>query len=358
MAKRKAKSRPKHHRAGTPNPGRRKAKTKRTMRVGQKRTEFNVTSTLNVVWPGLRKWEQAHEKEFKRFFQFETLENSVQGLLRNPECHIMQSIRAVMGKDAITNLAFHIVHESSVDLTFKLEATNTKKKTSLFAFIVAKNHQEFTTVVNAKHRQLLHLHQQAPKYTVRPLELSTLYFPDRHRRKENDRDIAVYMTTWPQGYVPLIRHQSGQYASHEDAVRLLRKDETEQVKMRLVEMLVDSYDPVMRQCAAIPKANDGNLLVKRNKKAPARILFVGADLHRIRMSPAKLVGSIVGSEDDPSQLPLLPAEPIKLVEALNNVLGKDTARTWLSQYVGAAAKHKVPAPHPDYLEKLQERASA
>ncbi len=355
MVQRKAKQRPKHNRAGTPNPGKRKAKVKRTLRLGQKRKEFAISGAMNVVWPGLNEWEKVNEKDFKRFFRFETLENAIQGLLRNPECHIMQSIQAVMGREVLTQLSFRIVHESRADLTFKLEAVNAKKKPGHFAFIVAKNDQECTTVVNAKYRRLLQLHQQVPKYTVKPLELGTLYLPDRHRRKENDRDIAAYMTSWPLGFVPLIRHQSGQYAAYEDTVRLLRKVETQQVKMRLSEMLIESYDAMTRECAAIPKANDGNLLVKRDKKTPARVVFVGADLHRIRMSPAKLIGSIVGSEEDANCIPILPEEPIKLVEALNNVLGKETAITWISQYVGAADKHKVPTPHPDYLDALRER---
>ena len=51
MVQRKAKQRPKHNRAGTPNPGKRKAKVKRTLRLGQKRKEFAIwRDECRVAW--------------------------------------------------------------------------------------------------------------------------------------------------------------------------------------------------------------------------------------------------------------------------------------------------------------------
>jgi hypothetical protein len=345
-------------------PPRRKPKAKPRTRGYQtkRRTkrENLVTQDGNVLFIKFKNLEERLDyqgKEIKRHFKLETLTNAVEKQIRAHDRFILSSIQQVMGGTKMKTITFDLVAENRYKLTFHCKAINVNRTQASFAFVVAKNSQEYSELVRKEVGMLRMLHERLPKWTVEPLKSGQVFLPDRHRRKEFERDLNAYMTVWPKGFHELKVQKNnclsvgGTRGSHFTHVQ------SQALKRRMVEIILRTYDPVRRNGMAIPQLLSGDFFVTGVSKVASQLKIMGCREIQNRVSPIKMVHRILDAAWDWNKRPyiLAPDDPREIVQAFVNALGKETAMEWLSDYKKAVIGKRLPELDNfdlDIMEKL------
>lgn len=283
-------------------------------------------------------------KEFKRYYQLETLANAVEGLFkgRARDSFIYPSIKTALGPSKITRCDIELFQEGYYQLIFRMKVQNSQKRKGTFALVVAKDDKGLTETAKREHHTLVELYKRAPQCFVHALKGGTLLLPDRHRRKEKDRFIYAYVTEWQHGYHELGIQRNGQFFVNIPSPVRMNKDQTQQLKRRMVEMVIRSYDPVKRNCMAIPQIASGDFVVTLPGKQNPRLKLIACRELSTRVSPSKLLHSILTAEWEWSGKPirLAPESYEDWEQALHNALGKSRAVDWMAVYRKDVKKKK------------------
>ena len=294
--------------------------------------------------------------EYKRHFKIETLTNAFSKQVRTNDKFVLSTIRQVLGNNAATNIDAELVQESRYRLTFRLRVQTEKRKQATFGLVIAKNSNEYSELTRLEHSLMRILHERIPKLTVEPYKGGTIFLPDRHRRKEHDRDIYAYMTAWSSGFHELTLQNDLKFALKSNRLERMTHTQTQSAKRRMVEIILRSYDPGRRNAMSIPlNPVDSFIAAKPTKGNPQIKLCACTDMQN-RVSPAKLIHRIVGAEWNVRKQihALLPDDPEQFVQALHNALGKTEATDWLHQYRKSVASGRLPEFHRLDLYTLEQ----
>lgn len=281
-------------------------------------------------------------KEFRRFFKLETLVSATERQVSEHRGVVVSCVKRLLDPTPIATLDFELFQEGRYQLLFKVSATNTHRQKTTFAFVVAKNGAELSSVTKTQYRNLLSLNKRVPKLVVKPYTEDTIYFPDRHRRKEHAREIYAYTTEWLGGYHELGVGRNHQYFIHTAKRHVFSRRETEHLKQRAIEIIVRTYDPMRHECMDMPQIASGDFVVTAPRGATPRLKLVACRNILRRMTPAKVIDRIAGEKWNWAGRPmrLLPADPADFFEAITNALGKKSASNWLSGYTEGVARKK------------------
>jgi hypothetical protein len=309
-----------------------------------------------VSWGKFRPMYDYWGNEIKRFYQLETLAGATELYMRSWDRFIVPSVRDVLGGAPLTRLHFELFQEGRFQLIFRLEAVNANRRRATFAFVVAKNHEECSTVAHAEHRHLTTLHERAPGLVVRPYRGGAIFLPDRHRRADVRREVYAYLTQWLDGYDELGIHKNLQFIVNVKPHHLFSAEETERLKVMMIEVIARTYDAADRTCMAMPEIASGDFVVRRGARGALSIRLIACRRIQTRMSPAKLIDQILDAGWDwgGAKLRLMPADPANFLAALTHARGPAEAAAWIRDYARAVRARRIPARRPGFLEALEE----
>lgn len=342
------KGRPKGAPKGAPKGGAKGAPEGRPK--GGRKSATRGKAGRNRIQPPRIRWEKLRPaydfwgKEIKRFYQLETLANATEKRILSFDPFIVPSIQEVLGPSPITALTFELFQEGALQLIFRVRAANAKGKRGTFGFVAAKNAEELSAVAKKEHGNLLMLHERAPKHVVRPLKGGSLYLPDRHRRKDQGREVYAYVTQWLHGFHELGIARDHQFFVNIGTPQRFSRVHTGLIQQRIIEVIVRTYDAQRRNCMAMPEIASGDFVVTKPKAGPPQVKLVACRNLLNRMTPAKLVDAILEVHWDWAgrDFRLAPADPRGLVEALSGALGAGEARAWLAGYRRSVSSKKLP----------------
>jgi len=305
-------------------------------KTSRNKYEKGGTPFTQIKWKNLVPMYDFWGKEFKRYYKLETLASAVEGLFkgRAHDPFLSPNIKSALGPSRITRCEIELFQEGFYQLIFKMKVQNSQKRRATFALVVAKDHQGLSETAKREHRTLIELFGRATQCFARPLKGGTLYLPDRHRRKENDRYVYAYMTEWQHGHHELGIQRNGQFFVNIPKPVPFTKPQTQQLKRRMVEMVIRSYDPVKRSCMAIPQIASGDFVVTLPGKQAPRLKIIACRDLITGVSPSKLLHSILVAEWEWSdnQIRLAPDSYEDWEQALHNAIGKTRSNDWMTVY--------------------------
>ena len=313
-----------------------------------------ATAEMRIKWFNLGPMFDFWGQEMRRYFHMDTLTNATDKYLRERDTCIIPSVQEVLGPSPVVTLAFELFQEGRFQLIFRLRATNMKGKQAFFAFVVAKNHEECSAVASKEYNNLRILHQRSPKYVVRPFRFGKIYLPDRHGRQQHAREVFVYLTQWLGDFHELGIDRSLQFFINVKTPQLLTLTQTEELKGKIVEIIASTYDPVRRLGMEMPQVASGDFVVTKPTRGSLKIRMIACRKLIPNTMPAKLLSRLATMSWDwgGREFHLAPMETATVVKALENALGKETARDWLAQYVEAVKTKKVKSAEPLSLRDL------
>jgi len=319
------------------------------------RRKLRPTTGPALRWSGDRPMFDYWGNELKRYYQMDTLANAMEGLLRGSgENFLTASARAELGAGPLSYFHFELFQEGRFQLIFRCHVGNAKKKKATFAFVVAKNHQECTTVAKAEHRILATLHERAPQIAVKPYQGGIVFLPDRHGRKAHGRSIYAYLTQWLQGYEELGVDKNLQFIVNIAKRHTFTLAETDLLKGQMIEMVLRSYDPVQRNSMALPEIASGDFVVRKLTKGAPKVKLIACRRMHQRMGPVRLLEKIFtttwrwGERD----FSLCPDDPQVFRQAINRALGPEVARDWRAQLRAAFEGKKIRGVNGPYLMEV------
>ncbi len=313
------------------------------------RHRHRVESGPKTQWSGFRPLFDWRGNEWKRFYRLETLAAAVDGAVRGKDWFIIPSVQAVLGPAEVFSLSFSLVRENVDTLTFRMDATNARRKRASFAFVAAKNDKECSASARTGHAYLRTLCERVPESVVRPHRGGTVYLPDRHRRAAHGRVVYAYVTQWLPGYETVGIDGNMQFCALGERRHTFTIAETEALKAQIVGLMARSYDARRRNGMGVPDIMAGDLLVRRTRRGLPRLKVVACRRMVSGVSPVKALHAILAGAWDCGgrAMPLAPSNPETLWEGLAGALGRDTAVQWLRQYLDAVEGGRITPPAVD-----------
>lgn len=302
-------------------------------------------------WTGIEKADAAQ----RRFYRLETLASATEGALRTGRGPLLAAAESVLGPAPITSFAFEFVRENPYRLVFRVSVGNVRQKRASLMYVAAKNERELGQLLEIEWGNLVALAKRAPRHVPRPLRPGTLFLPDRHRRKEMERNVFCYVTQWPGPSEELSIGSGTQFVAMGATPRKLSKPVSEAIRAGLVEMAISAYDPAQREGIDMGALSPADLWLTSTKQGAPRLWLGACRRLENRLSPEKLLHRLIhaswGDSSDP--FPLAPADPQVFLDVLMRTAGSEKAPLWLARYREAVAARKLGPPPPGYALVLE-----
>ncbi len=314
-------------------------------------------SHIKVLWSGFRPFYDYWGNELKRFYQFDTLVNSFNNYLCGKDKFTIPSIQKVLGNTQITSLKIHLFQEGKYQFIFQLKAENQKLKKTHFALVIAKDGDEFSKVAKSEHQYLIILNKKCPEYVVKPFLGDYLFFPDRHNRKEFHRKIYAYLTQWLNGFDELGINKNLQFFTNVPNPHTFSIEETNQIKVKIIETIISLYDEKKRTSIALPEIASGDFVIKRSPSGQHRIKLIACRRLIKPISPPELIAKILTTSWNwgNKKFNLIPDDPLDFLSAFYNILGKEKSLLWFNNIWQQEEKR---IPHPvvpgEYIKALKK----
>ncbi|MFP4499437.1 MAG: hypothetical protein ACLFTT_00425 [Candidatus Hydrogenedentota bacterium] len=307
-----------------------------------------------VRWTGFRPFVDAAGNPLPRHYNLETLATATEFRIEQGDRFILPSIQRVLGPAHVNSLVFDLVRESAERLVFRMRAGNARRKSGTFAYVAAKDSQGHSKTLQEEHRLLGIVYGRAPKYVVKPFLGGTIYMPDRHGRARAEREIFAYITAWPGAGYPLALSPTLQFVMQGPKPHTLTRQQTEQVKVRIVEIMAATYSAQYAEAIDIPDFEAGHILATMPDKG-LKVSLVGCRKLLRRLTPAKYVDRMITATRKIGGVPLhvAPEDPGLLLTGLRRALGKEESCRWLRQYLDAVHAGALKAKAPAYVEAIE-----
>jgi hypothetical protein len=291
----------------------------------------------------------------KRYYQLETLASATEWMLRTSDRFIVPSVQEVLGPAPLVVLGFELFQEGKYQFIFRLRATNAKGKEGVFAFVVAKKHEDYSALARAEHRNLQVLYDRAPAVIVKPFRGGNIFLPDRHHRAEHGREIYAYLTQWLNGFQEMGVSRDLQFIVNVKAPHTFTIAQTEAIKGRMIEVIARTYDRTRRNGMDMPQVASGDFVVSWPCKGVPRLKLIACRRLLTHLTPANLIHRIAGASWPwgRREFRLAPLDPRVLFEAFVNARGPEEARAWFTQYGVAVAAGKLEEQETLSLEDLK-----
>lgn len=270
----------------------------------------------------------------RRYYQLDTLTNALDGELDAGNAFFFAIATKEMHSRRLAALHGALSFENDAILEFNLTFTAASRKKARLRLVVAKNDGELAEVVTAQFDILKSLAKRLPKHVPTPLKQGRIFLPDRHRRRNLDRQLPAYVTRPLPKAAPCAITKTGQFTIGHPQPKLLSQNDSEALKRRLLELCFRSYHAPDGSAMPPPRLDQGalRLITHANARpepivAECRTLWTG-------LTTTSLLHRVTGFDWTAQgvPVPLLPRDPGLLSQALINALGKDDAIRWLTAY--------------------------
>ena len=298
---------------------------------------------------------------YKRFYKLETLENAVAKALQEHDRFLFASIQSLLGGAPLVAVNCDLVYEDALRLVFTVVISNKLRKQAAVRLVMAKNHEECSAQLLAEYEILKTLHQRAPEHVIEPCGHGILYLPDRHHRREVNREVFGYLTKGASGLRPLYVASNTQLAPHDLKPLRYSKKESETLKLAITRLITSLYDE--RTATGVDPAGlyPECFVAGVGEKGASTPVLMQCKQLRKRLYRHKLIHNLLFSvlKTGTTVFPLAPARPDHFFEALCAVVSKDTAQAWCQAFLaktGAMNAHEYEEllPGRDYLAALKE----
>ena len=299
--------------------------------------------------------------ELKRYYKLETLASAVEWRIRRQDRFIIPTIQRVLGPSPVTALKFTLFQEGRFQFIFRLQATNTRKKSAAFGFVVAKRDGEISRTAAAEHHHLEQLHGRAPDEVVRPFLGGHVFLPDRHGQPGQGREIYAYLTQWLGSFHELGVDRNLQFFINVNPHRLLTLAQTEDLKTKVIGVVARAYDPESRVSMEMPEIASGDFVVTQpNRKGTQDVKLIACRKLLSNVSPARLIHRLAtaGGMWGDRRFFLAPADPQDFFEGLALGVGKGIASEWLRTYAIQVARKRFPQQRHLSLTAIRELVGA
>jgi hypothetical protein len=311
--------------------------------TGRGRPRFGET---RIKWANIRPLSQSAGEDVRRFYRIESLASGVEVLLQGRDAFIKPSIQQVLGPAPLAVLSFELVQETKYALTFRLRASNSKRKQGSFAFVAAKQHGGFSDILEEGRKNLHLLHKRAENLVVKPFLGGTVRLPDAKKSSEKDRKVYCCLTQWLGGLVPLGLGADAQFTLETAPPEAFSREDTDYLKARIVELVARTYDPAQQRCMETPQIPLGDFMASKPKRGAPRLKLIGCRRILSNVSPERMIhmcASATNDADDRS-FSLAPEDPRLIHDGLARAVGREKAAHWMRAYAAALARGELREP--------------
>ena len=312
-----------------------------------------VPSLTRVKWSGFRVLLDFWGQPMKRYYQLETLANATEAALSWKNSFLYKSVHEALGPADVSALNFELFQEGRYQLIFRLRASNIKGGSTQFAYVAAKNHEECSDIARAEHHNLRTLYERMPQWVTRPYWGGTVVLPDRHKRKEHDRLVYTYFTSWLNGYEELGVTRNLQFYVNVEKKHTFTLAETELLHGQMLEIIASSHDETSRTAMALPQIASGDFVV--NRQGGLKLKLIACRRMQQKITRHKLLSQVLteGFEWGGRTFKLAPEEPSTVLAALTRAWGEEAAIGCIRFYLSAVAAGNLPGKKPGYLTELR-----
>lgn len=327
----------------------------------RRNTASAPNALVRATWTESRVFCGPYPETHKRFYKIETLRSAVEKALAERDRFFYAGIQALLGTAPLSSLVCDLVYEDATRLVFLLTAANRARKRGTLRYVVAKNHQECSVRLLREYESLTVLHRHAPEHVIEPWRHGVIFLPDRHRRRDINREIFGYLTKDVPGIAPLYVASQTQFAPHDPQPRRFSEKDSEQLKMAVTAMVAALYDE-RTGVGVDPVALYPECLGARvtDKNAPTLLLLQCRQLRK-RMRTRTLIHNLLFGvlRTGAVVMPLAPARPDHFLEALSGAVTPTVAQEWCLSFLAKADAmeahtHEELLPGRDYLDTLEE----
>jgi hypothetical protein len=263
-----------------------------------------------------------------------------------------------MGPAKVTRYQFELFHENEQRFMFFVKASNVKRKEGVLTFVAAKSDGHFSKGIRGGHQNLTKMNTRAPHHVVKPYVGALLFLPRYRGTNRQGRQVYGYMTEWLRGHSVLDIGPDRQFLAGTPP-KVFSRVQTEAIRGRIIELVARTFNPASGDCADVPDVPSGDCMVTRPAKGAPRVKLVACRRIARGMTPPKLISRLVQAKwpVGRTDFPLCPEDPLTLFDALDAVVGKREARTWLKAYLEALKNkqfRKPPLWAADDLRKVIE----
>ena len=317
-----------------------------------------------VKWSASQRFVGPYPEKTKQFFRLETLESALQKKLDERDYFLFRTLRDGLDGKVPDSLAIDWIYENKSRLVFSLLAGSRQGKHAASFLCLAKNHEEHTAALEQEYQALEILSKKHPKAFVSLLRSGLIFLPDRHQRREVNRELFSYLYKLPGDWSPLYVASSTQWGPRGTEVRRYSVQESERLKYLLICHLVTAYNAESFEGITPRQLAPDDLWVRKNKDRSLDLVIAGCRRLDRKLRPGQLVASLLfGSfSNGKEHLPLAPLLSDDFCSALAEALSKQEATRWGAAFFKQRKRHegklsaaqKSYLPGGDYLDALKD----
>lgn len=299
----------------------------------------------------------------KRFYKMETLSNAVEKCLQEKDRFIWAGLKSAVNESSLASVVCDLVYEDAVRLVFSVTLATPARKNVHLRLVVAKNHEECSAAINKECATLAALHERNPQRVVPVAERGVIYLPDRHMRREINREVSAYMYKSPAALTPLYVASSSQLGPRGAKPLRFSLKETETLRKSIVGLLAGCYDE-KSFTGVDPKDLTPECFAVQSPGGDDAVLLVQCPRLRKRMPPGQLVQKLIFGTlgTGATRLAIAPTRPADFFQALARTVSPEKARKWCSAFISHQKTHAedtrperdIDLPGRDYFEILAE----
>lgn len=323
------------------------AKPVRAGRLVRKRSK----SSRPLRWLGLR---EADAAPGKRHYRFETLASAIEFAIKRADPLFGFLVGESALPEAIAPTTVTLVEEGEIANVLRFESLRSKGAVARKELVVARSADEHSRALRIRYESLRMFGQRDPGHVVRVDRCGTIILPDRHRRETHRREIFAYVAEDLSAYRPLAIAPPGSLGVVDNGYRNLSKQESEQARGEILEMVCRVYDEPRRVGIDVDRLAARDFRIIRRPGRSPQVKFVSAAAPRRRLRPVDLLRALanVRLRDGHAAAPLTPTSAEDFLEAVRRAVGADAAAAWIRAYMAAAAAGRT--PRSSYLDDAAE----
>ncbi len=323
-------------------------------------------SNIDIKWNASLTYAGPYPTPGKRFYRLETLNNALQQYVHQKSRFLWAGLNSAVKGAGIVSLLFDLIYEDTMRLVYRVTAFTSQRKRIPIRLVVAKNHEECSATLAREYGILGSLHSQAPGRIFLPLQQGLIYLPDRHHRKEVERELFAYLGTPPVELIPLYAASPSQFGPHGPQPLRYSVKDTEALKCALISLLAACYDEQAFSGIDINDLTPESFSVVEGSEKRLSLMLTQCPMIRKRLPSGRFLQKLLFGtlRSGKTVMPVAPARPDQFFQALAKEITEEKARMWCRAFMDRYTRHLHPPqadqdidlPGKDYVEALAASA--
>lgn len=319
---------------------------------------------LSVKWKNSLVYAGPYPIQTKRFFKMETFSNAVEKCFVERDRFLWAGLKSATGEAPVTSILCDLIYEDAMRLVFSLTAATQSRKNVFLRLVAAKNHEECSAAINRECSVLSALQERCPGRVPGIIERGFIFLPDRHLRREVNREVSAYLYRAPLNLAPLYVASSSQFGPRNPKPLRYSLKESDLIRRSIIRTLAGCYDD-----KTFTGVDPGDLgpecfAIEHPVAANPSVSLIQCPRLRKRMPPGQLVQKllfgILGTGN--VRLAIAPAKPADFFNELAGAVTEEKARKWCGSFLdhqktrpeNARGDRDVELPGRNYFEVLSE----